>query len=139
MIVLDTNVISEPLKPAPAANVLEWLDRQTPESLYITTISLAELLMGVEQLPTGKRKRALADDLAETLDQLFEDRFLSFDREAAAAYALLARRAALRGISISFGDGQIAAIAAVHGYTVATRDVQPFLATGLTVINPWEV
>jgi len=139
MIVLDTNVISEPLKPAPAANVLEWLDRQIPESLYITTISLAELLMGVEQLPTGKRKRALADDLAETLDQLFEDRFLSFDREAAAAYALLARRAALRGISISFGDGQIAAIAAVHGYTVATRDVQPFLATGLTVINPWEV
>jgi len=139
MIVLDTNVISEPLKPAPAANVLEWLDRQTPESLYITTISLAELLMGVEQLPAGKRKRALADDLAETLDQLFEDRFLSFDREAAAAYALLARRAALRGISISFGDGQIAAIAAVHGYTVATRDVQPFLAAGLTVINPWEV
>jgi predicted nucleic acid-binding protein len=138
MIVLDTNVISEPLKPRPDARVVAWLVAQDPETLYLTATSLSELLVGIEILPAGKRKRAMMAAVQQTLDRLFADRFLSFDREAAVAFALLGSRAAATGYSISTADCQIAAIAAVHGFAVATRDTAPFLAVGVRVINPWE-
>ena len=97
-----------------------------------------EVLFGIALLPDGKRKVALGLATQHLLANYFADRFLGFDREAAAVYASLASRAAARGTIISVADGQIAAIAAVHGFTVATRDTAPFKAAGVRVINPWK-
>jgi predicted nucleic acid-binding protein len=138
MIVLDTNVISEPMKARADPAVTAWLDRQAAETLYLTATNLSEMLLGVELLPEGRRKRGMAAAMRELLAGLFGTRFLAFDREAAAAYAFLAARAAAKGFTMGVADGQIAAIAAVHGFTVATRDTAPFLAAGVPVINPWE-
>ena len=139
MIVLDTNVISEPMKARANPAVAAWLDRQAAETLYLTTINLSEMLLGVELLPDGKRKRAMAVAMQELLAGLFGTRFLAFDREAAAVYSLLVARATAKGSAVGVADGQIAAIAAVHGFTVATRDTAPFLAAGVPVVNPWEI
>lgn len=138
MIILDTNVVSEPLKPNGNPAVEAWLDQQAAETLYLTTTSLSELLVGIEALPTGKRKKGLATALGELVLRLFEARILPFDQQAAIAYAPLVSRARAGGLSISVADGQIAAIAAVHGFAVATRDSKPFVATGIHVINPWQ-
>ncbi len=138
MIILDTNVISEPLKPRASAVVRIWLDLQPKESLYLTAPSLMELLFGIALLPEGRRKRGMATAIDELLTHFFADRFLAFGREAAAMYAVLARRAMVKGHPISVADCQIAAIAAVHGFAVATRDTAPFLAVGVPVVNPWE-
>ena len=139
MIVLDTNVISEPMKARANPAVAAWLDRQAAETLYLTTINLSEMLLGVELLPDGKRKRAMAVAMQELLAGLFGTRFLAFDREAAAVYSLLVARATAKGSAVGVADGQIAAIAAVHGFTVATRDTARFLAAGVPVVNPWEI
>ena len=138
MIVLDTNVISEPLKPRADPAVIRWLDAQDPETLYLTATNLAEILIDIALLPAGKRKRGMEQAMQTLLTKLFAGRFLSFDREAAIAFALLGSRAAAKGYSITVADCQIAAIAAVHGFTVATRDTAPFLAAGMSVVNPWE-
>lgn len=139
MIILDTNVVSEPMKPNANPAVVAWLDQQVAETLYLTATSLAELLVGIEVLPGGKRKEGLDTALAELVSRLFGSRVLPFDQHAAMAYATLVNRARTSGRVISVADGQIAAIAAVHGFTVATRDTEPFVATGVAVINPWEV
>ena len=138
MIVLDTNVISEPVKPLADPVVVAWLDRQPKETLYLCAPALMEVLLGINLFPDGKRKRIIAVALQGLLANYFSDRFLAFEREAAVAYALLASRAAAKGYSISVADGQIAAIASVHAFSVATRDTAPFLATGVRVINPWK-
>jgi predicted nucleic acid-binding protein len=138
MIVLDTDVISEPMKASADPAVQAWLDSQEPETLYLTAANLSELLFGIEILPAGKRKKGMAAAMQELLADLFGTRFLDFDREAAVAYAFLVSRAMAKGLAISVADGQIAAIAAVHGFTVATRDAAPFLAAGVPIVNPWE-
>jgi predicted nucleic acid-binding protein len=138
VIILDTNVVSEPMKPNGHRGVQAWLDEQIAESLYLTSISLAELLLGVEVLPDGKRNVGLAAALGE-LTTLFGARVLPFDQHAATMYAGRVSRARAAGHAISMADGQIAAIAAVHGFTVATRDTGPFVAAGVPVVNPWEV
>jgi toxin FitB len=138
MIVLDTNVISEPLKPRADPTVIRWLDEQDSESLYLTATALSEVLIGIALLPAGKRKRGLELAMGSLQTKLFAGRFLSFDREAAIAFALLGSRATAKGYSISVADCQIAAIAAVHGFAVATRDTVPFRAAGVPVINPWK-
>jgi toxin FitB len=138
MIVLDTNVVSEPMRLAGNPNVRAWLDRQVAETLYLTATSLAELLVGIEVLPSGKRKEGLAAALADLMATLFGFRILPFDQQAAAAYAPIVSRTRASGTSISVADGQIAAIASVCGFTVATGDTAPFLAAGLPVINPWD-
>ncbi len=137
MIILDTNVVSEPMKPAGAPAVQAWLDRQAQQTLYLTSISLAELLLGIETLPAGRRRAGLAEALAELLGSLFGARILAFDAEAAKQSARLLGNARTRGRSISMADSQIAAIAAAHGFIVATRDTEPFEALGIPVINPW--
>jgi toxin FitB len=137
MIVLDTNVISEPLKPEPERKVLQWLDNQVAETLFITAVSYAELLVGIEMLPAGKRKDGLAKSLAALLERIFGSRILPFDRAAAGEYACIYAHTKKSG-PISMADAQIAAIAAAQGFSVATRDVSPFRAAGLAVINPWE-
>ncbi|TXL72212.1 type II toxin-antitoxin system VapC family toxin [Vineibacter terrae] len=139
MIVLDTNVVSEPMKREGHAGVLAWLDQQAAETLYLTTTSLAELLVGIEILPRGKRKQGLDAALSELLFRLFGERILAFDQKAATVYAPLIGRARKAGHAISMADGQIAAIAVAHGFAVATRDHAPFKAAGVRTINPWLV
>jgi predicted nucleic acid-binding protein len=138
MIVLDTNVISEAMKPEPHPAVRAWLNNQVAETLYLSSVTLAELLFGIAALPTGKRK----DMLAQTLDglmALFRDRVLPFDVDAARHYAELAVMAKGAGRGFPTPDGYIAAIAASRGFIVASRDIAPYEAARVTVINPWEV
>jgi hypothetical protein len=138
MIIVDTNVVSEPMRANGDPAVRAWLDRQVAESLYLTATILSELLLGIEILPHGKRKEGLAATFAELVDALFESRILPFDQQAAKVYAPLVGRARADGRAISVSDGQIAAIAIVHGFAVATRDTAPFEAAGVAVIDPWQ-
>ena len=137
MIILDTNVVSEPLKPNANPIVREWLDKQTAETLYLTATSLSELLLGLELLPSGRRKRTLAGELEQLLTRLFEGRILPFDAAAASCYPFVLSKARAKGHNVSVPDGQIAAIAQASRFKIATRDVTPFLAMGIQVINPW--
>jgi len=137
MIVLDTNVISEAMKPEPHPVVQAWLDRQAAETLYLSSVTLAELLFGIGTMPSGRRKNVLAQTL-DGLLELFEERVLAFDVDAARHYAELAVTARTTGKGFPTPDGYIAATAVAHGFTVATRDVAPFQAASINVINPWE-
>lgn len=138
MIVLDTNVISEPLKPNGSPVVRAWLNAQTAESLYTTTLNLAELFAGVAALPIGKRRHNLNARVRASLLSLFDMRILTFDFAAAEAYATIAEEAKSTGVTVPHDDGLIAAIARARGYTLATRNVSHFAGTGLTLINPWD-
>lgn len=137
MILLDTNVISEPLKAAGNTNVLAWIDAQTIETLYLSTICVAELRFGIAVLPEGKRRDMLHYSLEQRILPLFAGRILPFDGPASQSYATLRARARAAGRAIAPADGYIAAIAATHGFAIATRDTSPFDAAGLAVINPW--
>jgi predicted nucleic acid-binding protein len=139
MILLDTNVVSEPLKLTCDAGVLTWIDAQIIETLYISTFSLAELRFGIAALPPGKRRDTLHSSLEQRLMPLFVGRILPFDIAASQAYAVLRARARAQGKAIAPADGYIAATATTHGLIVATRDTGPFEAAGLTVINPWNM
>ncbi|APG95556.1 type II toxin-antitoxin system VapC family toxin [Sinorhizobium americanum] len=136
MIVLDTNVVSEAMKPSPDPAVRSWLNEQVAESLYLSSVTMAELLFGVGALPDGRRKKALTETLHGVVE-LFGDRVLPFDIGAARHYAELAVRARAAGKGFPTPAGYIAAIAASRGFLVATRDVSPFEAAGLPVVNPW--
>jgi predicted nucleic acid-binding protein len=136
MIVLDTNVVSEAMKPQPDPAVLAWLDAQAAETLYLTSVTLAELWFGIGALPAGRRSDALSRTL-EGLLPLFEGRILPFDALAARHYAQLAVAARSAGRGLPTPDGYIAAIASAQGFAVATRDTAPFEAAGRVVINPW--
>jgi predicted nucleic acid-binding protein len=137
MILLDTNVVSEPLKASCDKSVLSWIDEQVIETLYLSTISLAELRFGIAVLPEGKRRDTLFSSLEQQVLPLFAGRILLFDEPASQAYATLRARARIAGQAIAAADGYIAAIAVAHGFAVATRDTSPFEAVGLKVINPW--
>ena len=137
MIVVDTNVISEPLRSAHDERVRQWLNRPAPETLYLSAITVAELMLGVELLPDGRRKDDLRSAVESVVADTFAGRVLDFDSGVAMTYASLVAGARGQGITVSVADGQIAATASHHGFAVATRDVQPFEAVGLTVINPW--
>ncbi len=138
MILLDTNVVSEAMKPEPDATVRAWLNDQAAETLYLSSVTLAELLFGIRALPAGKRKNMLDHALAELLE-LFNDRVLSCDTDAARHYADLATTARNGGRGFPTPDGYIAAIAASRGFIVVSRDTPPYEAAGVTVINPWKV
>lgn len=136
MILLDTNVVSEAMKPAPDDTVRVWLDEQAAETLFLSSVTIAELMFGIGALPDGKRK----DRLTEALDgvmELFADRVLPFDVGAARRYAELAVKARAAGKGFPTPDGYIAAIAASKGFAVATRDTSAFDAAGVEVIDPW--
>nr|WP_315399871.1 type II toxin-antitoxin system VapC family toxin [uncultured Duganella sp.] len=137
MIVLDTNVVSEAMKPAPHPAVRTWLNDQAAETLYLSSVTLAQLLFGIRTLPTGKRKDMLAQAL-DGLMSLFRDRVLPFDTDAARHYAELAVTAKVAGRGFPTPDGYIAAIAASRRFIVASRDTAPYEAASVTVINPWE-
>ena len=137
MIVLDTNVLSEPLKLRPDPKVLAWLDAQAAETLYMSTISYAELRFGVLKMPDGKRRNDLAAQIERAME-LFKDRMLEFNVKAAEQLAQIGARCKEIGKPATAPDAYIAAIAAANGFSVATRNVDHFKHTGVRVINPWE-
>lgn len=137
MIVLDTNILSELLRPMPFAAVEQWLSDQSATSVFITTITKAEILYGVRILPEGKRRDALEAAVGAIFSEDFGGRILPFDEEAAERYATIASHRRQIGRPISQFDAQIAAIAACRGADLATRNVGDFEETGVTIINPW--
>jgi len=137
VIVLDTNVLSELMRPAPAPVVLDWVDAHAGGELAVTAISAAELLLGVERLPEGRRRQAIAVAVHDLLDHDFAGRVLAFDGAAADAYATIAAGRADRGRQISMADAQIAAVCRVHGAFLATRNGRDFEHTGVEVLDPW--
>ena len=137
MILLDTNVVSEAMKPTPDEAVRAWLDEQAAETLFLSSVTIAEMMFGIGALPEGKRKERLTEALDGVME-LFADRVLPFDVDAARRYADLAVKARTAGKGFPTPDGYIAAIAAAKGFTVATRDNSAFEAANVTVIDPWK-
>lgn len=135
MILLDINVVSEAMQPEPHPSVRAWLNDQAAETLYLSSVTLAELLFGVAALPAGKRQDMLAKAL-DGLMGLFRDRVLPFDIDAARRYAELAVTTH-GGRRFPTPAGYIAAIAASRGFIVASRDTAPYKAAGVSIINPW--
>lgn len=137
MIVLDTNVVSELMKPAPAPEVRAWAKKQTRTELFTTSISEAEILYGVELLRPGRRRETLLASAEAMFAEEFEGRVIGFESGAARNFSrILAQRRAI-GRPMSYADAQIAAIAQLHSATVATRNVADFRDCGVDVVNPW--
>lgn len=139
MIILDTNIVSEMLRPAPEPRVEAWLAAQDGGQVYLTTISEAELRYGVGILANGKRRTALAEAIDAMLREDFRDRILPFDSAAAESYAVIAADRRGAGRPISQFDCQIAAIGRARGAAVATRNARDFEGCGIEVIDPWAV
>jgi hypothetical protein len=138
VILLDTNVVSEVMAPLPAGSVLAWLDARDAATIFISTVTIAEIGYGLQVLPAGRRRQLLEDRFEEFVELGFERRILSFDDDAARAYApLMARRRAI-GRPMSIPDGQIAAIARANRFAIATRNVRDFEECGLEILNPFE-
>ena len=137
MIILDTNVLSECLKPHPNSNVLAWMESQPRSAMFTTTIVEAEILYGMNLLPNGARKSALRLAAKAMFDQDLADHVITFDRDCAEAYAEIAATRRELGKPISQFDAMIAAVARSRGATLATRNDRDFADCGLVVINPW--
>ena len=137
MILLDTNVVSEPLKPSPDPAVVQWLNTQAAEDLYLPAIVAAELYYGWSILPDGRRKR-VSGDLIDRVVSQFEGRVVPFDLTAAVEYGRLMATARSAGVGLPILDGQVAAIARAQGAALATRNVKHFEQTGIPLLNPWE-
>lgn len=137
MTVLDTNVLSEPLRPAPAASVLRWLAALDRESVFVTAISEAEVLYGIELLPAGKRRNRLHLAAKDVFRYDFSGRILPFDEEAALMFPKILAERERSGCPISQFDALIASICRARNAAIATRNVADFENCGLTIINPW--
>ena len=137
MIVLDTSVVSELMRPDPSSNVVDWVAGQAVPRLHLSTISEAELRYGMEILPAGERRTRLLDEVEGMLSEDFAGRILPFDSAAAHAYAVIAAARRAAGRPINHADCQIAAIARCRGASVATRDVADFEGSGIDLIDPW--
>ncbi len=131
-------MISETQRQEPNARVLDWIDAQALETLYLSAITVAELRAGIALMPTGKRRANMHENLEKRLLPMFANRVLSFDMACTKAYAELLAKSRAAGLAVETADAFIAAVALANGFTVATRDTSPFEAAGLNVINPWE-
>lgn len=138
MIVVDTNVISELWRRHPDPRVLAWIDAQLIETLYLSVVTIVEIRFGIETMPEGPRKAVYQERLAQQLLPAFSGRILVFDLDAACICADMMAKARRAGKVLGKADAFIAATARARGMQVATRDVSPFLATGLDVIDPWQ-
>lgn len=138
MIILDTNVVSELLRPAPEKRVVDWLAGLDGSVVYLTTITEAELRLGVAILPAGKRREGLAEMIDQIIREDFANRVLTFDSPAAIAFATIAASRRASGRPIAHADCQIAAIAQATGAEVATRNTPDFADCGIKLINPWK-
>ncbi len=137
MIVLDTNVVSEIMKPAPSEKVVHWLASQESSSVFTTVITQAEILYGIEVLPAGRRRQSLPDVVEDTFRLDFERRILPFDEESGRRYARIRAGRKAAGRPIAQFDAMIAAIASVHRVALATRNTSDFERCGIRLINPW--
>ena len=137
MIVIDTIVVSELMRATPADDVVDWVDRQPAIDVYLTAVSVAELLYGVARLPDGSHKTDLAERVEAMLSSDFDHRGVPFDETAAAHYADIVVRRERAGRPIGMADAQIAATCRSHGAVLATRNVDDFADTGITIVNPW--
>ncbi|AIA46084.1 PilT domain-containing protein [Serratia sp. FS14] len=138
MIVLDTNVVSELLRPAPHYNVLRWLDEQDTYRFYLSAIVVAELYTGIACMPHGKKQLELQTNLGDMLQEEFSDRILPFDVGCAMQHAELMGANRRRGIGVSMPDTQIAATCLHYGAALATRNTKNFLHCGIELIDPWQ-
>jgi toxin FitB len=134
---LDTNVLSEVVKPRPDANVMVWLHETDEDRLYLSVVSLAELRRGVELMPLSRRRDTLSTWLAEDLPARFGGRFLPIDHRIADLWGAVMARARRAGIGLSIMDGFLAATAQVHAFTLVTRNVRDFRSLGVPLLNPW--
>jgi len=136
MIVVDTNVVSELMRPSPSAAVIAWVRSRTGTELYTTSITLAEILFGVARLPDGRHKELLRTTASEVF-AAFEDQVLPFDSRAATHYAEVVVGRDQLGLPIDGFDAQIASICRAHGAALATRNVKDFRHTDVRLIDPW--
>ena len=139
MFVLDTNVVSEFMRDSPNPEVLAWLDAQFTGTLFVTAITEAEIRTGIAILPSGERQRGLDAAAERAFSVLFSERVLSFDSDAARAYAVIASSRRAAGHPIGQADCQIAAIARSQGASVVTRDVEDFEGCGIEIVDPWTI
>jgi predicted nucleic acid-binding protein len=137
VIILDTNVLSALMRDTPAAAVVAWLDTQSPESLWTTSITLFEIGLGLELLPVGRRRASLQDAFRELIDEDLSGRVLAFDVPAAAQAARLAAERQQAGRPVDFRDTQIAGIALARRASIATRNLRHFEGLSVPVVNPW--
>lgn len=137
MIVLDTNVVSEGMKPAPDERLIAWLAALQPNSAYLSVVSAAEMLTGAALLPAGKRRDGLTKIIAAQVLPAFEGRLLEVDLAVSYRIAEVTASARAAGNDIDFPDAAIAATALVYGYKLATRNTRDFVGTGVQLINPW--
>lgn len=137
MMILDTNVVSEIMRPQPDAGVLAWLNEQEPADLWLSAITAAELMAGVARLPEGKRRQQLMQAVAALLEQDFAGQILAFDLTAASVYADLVAQRERSGRPINMADAQIAAICLAHQAVLVTRNQKDFEGLGLAIVNPW--
>src|SRR5450755_841032 len=138
MIILDTNVLSELMRPKPSANVLRWIEKQPEMEVFTTSITEAEIFYGIEILPKGKRRDLLTAVAEAVFAEDFSGRVFGFDSEAARLFSKIMSSRRASGRPISQSDAQIAAIAKVARAKLATRDVQDFEQCGIDVVNPWK-
>jgi predicted nucleic acid-binding protein len=136
---LDTNVISEWVRPQPHPNVIAWLDAADEEQVYLSVISFAELRRGVDLLPVGRRRERLANWIAGDLAARFDGRIVDIDREVADAWGRLMARSQEAGWGMGSMDAFFAATADVHRLTLVTRNVSDFEHLDLPLCNPWEM
>lgn len=136
MIIVDTNVVSELMKSSPSAIVKEWFIHQDSREMRITSITVAEILYGIERLPSGKKREKLRD-VAQGIFGGFAEQILSFDAVAATHYSKIVTSREQQGDPISGFDAQIAAICRSHETQLATRNEKDFVGVGVTIINPW--
>ena len=138
MILLDTNVISELMRPKCEPKVMAWLDNQAETSVWTSAITVAEIRLGIALLPEGKRKSKLSDLAEAMFQEEFSDRCLPFDYSVSTKYASIVSTRTQRGRPISVEDAQIAAIACTAGHTLATRNIKDFVDIDeLVLMNPW--
>ncbi len=138
MILLDTNVLSEPMRPAPDTRVLAWMDSFAASELWISAVTQAEVKLGVALMPAGRRRSALALKVQALFEEDFAERCLAFDSDAADHYADIVASRVRRGAPISHEDAQIAAIARSHGFSLATRNLRDFAhIEALELLDPW--
>jgi len=137
MIILDTNVLSALMRTVPEAPVVAWLDRQPPESVWITSITLFEARLGLSLLPAGRRRQTLEAAFTQLLKEDLENRVLDFDSTAAAEAASLAAERQKAGRPVDMRDTQIAGIALARRATLATRNVRHFADLKVPIVDPW--
>jgi predicted nucleic acid-binding protein len=135
---VDTNVISEFIKPQPESLVIQWLDASDPESLYASVVTFGEIRLGIEDLPPGKRRAALEEWLEHGLPDWFDSHLLPVTKAIADRWGRITIEAKRKGVTLTTADGLIASTAIEHGLAIVTRNVTDFATCGAAIVNPWE-